>query len=101
MKTTAFFTALALLFATTLAANAQVTPRRSDKARIQQGVRSGHLTPAEVARVRAQQAEAQQARQAARADGTVTPTERAVIRKEEKQADRAVYRQKHDAQTRH
>ena len=100
MKTTALLLATVTLLLTTASAQAQVAPRRPDQARIRQGVRSGQLTRAEAARAQAQQADARQARQAARADGVVTPAERQVVRREERQADRVLYRQKHDAQTR-
>ncbi|RSK51394.1 hypothetical protein [Hymenobacter rigui] len=98
MKRFSFLAVTALLFS--LAASAQVAPRRHDQARIRQGVRSGQLTRAEAVRVEAKQAQAAQARQGARADGIVTPDERKVVRREERQADRALYRQKHDGQTR-
>ncbi|MCA8831466.1 hypothetical protein [Hymenobacter pini] len=98
MKRFSFFVVAALSFS--LSASAQVVPRRHDQARIRQGVRSGQLTRAEAARVEAKQAEAAQARQAARADGVVTPAERQVVRREERQADRSLYRQKHDGQMR-
>ncbi|RSK35413.1 hypothetical protein [Hymenobacter metallilatus] len=100
MKTSALIAAFALSVLTSVSAAAQVAPRRPDQARIRQGVRSGQLTPAEAARAQKQQADARQARQAARADGVVTPTERKVVRHEERQADRVLYRQKHDGQTR-
>lgn len=102
MKLSTFACAAALSLFAGATAFAQVTPARpgSDRARIRQGVRTGELTRPETARVRAQQADANQARRAARADGIVTATERREIRREEKQADRVLYRQKHDAQTR-
>ena len=37
----------------------------------------------------------------AKADGKVTAQERAKLRREENRTSRAIYRQKHDAQTRH
>ncbi len=97
-----FGCATALGFLAATGSFAQTTSARpgSDRARIRQGVKSGELTRAEAARVRTQQADAQQARKVARADGTVTANERAVIRREEKQADRVLYKQKHDEQTR-
>ncbi|SHI62770.1 hypothetical protein SAMN02745146_1221 [Hymenobacter daecheongensis DSM 21074] len=100
MKTSLFACAAALSLLASTAAFSQVAPRANDQARIRQGVRSGQLTRAEAARAQAQQADARHARQAARADGVVTPAERRVVRHEEKQADRVLYRQKHDGQTR-
>ncbi|WBA40352.1 hypothetical protein [Hymenobacter canadensis] len=101
MKISAFLCGAALSLLATTASFAQTArPRTNDQARIRQGVKSGQLTRAEAARAQAQQADARQARQGARADGVVTPDERQGIRKEERQADRVVYRQKNDAQTR-
>jgi len=99
MKRSIFAVAALCLF-TALTTSAQVAPRANDQARIRQGVRSGQLTRAEAARAQAQQADARQARQAARADGVVTSAERQTVRHEERQADRVLYRQKHDGQTR-
>ncbi|WP_426493007.1 hypothetical protein [Hymenobacter sp. 102] len=98
MKRFSLFALTALLFS--LSASAQVASPRHDQARIRQGVRSGQLTRAEAARAQNQQLQAAQARQGARADGVVTPKERQVVRREERQADRVLYRQKHDGQTR-
>lgn len=106
MKFSAFASAIALSLLTATASFAQTVavkaaPRpANDQARIRQGVRSGELTRTEAARAQAQQAEARQARQGARADGVVTPTERRDVRREEKHADRVLYKQKHDGQTR-
>ena len=100
MKYFLFVCAAAVSLLTSTATVAQTVRRTNDQARIRQGVRSGQLTPAEAARAQAQQADARQARQAARADGVVTPAERRGVRHEEKQADRVLYRQKHDGQTR-
>ena len=74
--------------------------QRSEQARIRQGVRSGELTPAEAARLHAREADIRQDKRAAKADGVVTPGERHEIRKDENQASRAIYRQKHDGQER-
>ena len=107
MKKTLFsaLTALALL-AINFSASAQTaTPginasQRNEQARIQQGVRSGELTRAEAARLKAREADIRQDKRAAKADGVVTPGERHEIRKDQNQASRAIYRQKHDGQER-
>ena len=106
MKLT-LFTAplLGLLLAIELpAAQAQVlrpaTSQPAERARIRQGVRSGELTGPEAASLRAREANITATKQAARADGVVTPAERRVVRSEERHASRAIYRQKHDAQVR-
>jgi hypothetical protein len=71
-----------------------------ERARIRQGVRSGELTPNEAARLHAREANITATKQAARADGVVTPAERQVVRREERRTSRAIYRQKHDGQVR-
>ncbi|MBC6696803.1 hypothetical protein [Hymenobacter sp. BT190] len=100
MKTSALLFGAALSLLATTASFAQTARPHNDQARIRQGVKSGQLTRAEAARAQAQQADARQARQGARADGVVTTAERQGIRREERQADRVLYRQKRDAQTR-
>ncbi|GAB3851200.1 hypothetical protein GCM10028822_17610 [Hymenobacter terrigena] len=74
--------------------------QRNERARIRQGVASGELTRPEAARLKGREAEIRQDKRAARADGIVTRDERQDIRKDENQASRAIYRQKHDAQER-
>ena len=94
------------LLATTHPASAQTaTPgitarQQSQRARIKQGVASGELTRPEAARLRTREADIRQDKRAAKSDGIVTRDERQDIRKDEKQASRAIYRQKHDAQER-
>ena len=78
-----------------------ITARQAnERARIRQGVASGQLTHPEAARLRAREADIHQDKKAARADGVVTRDERQDIRKDERQASRAIYRHKHDNQTR-
>ena len=74
--------------------------QENQKARIEQGVRSGQLTHREAARLRAEQRRIRAEKRLARADGVVTPAERAQIRRDQRRASRHIYRQKHDAQTR-
>ena len=82
-------------------AHAQTAPTQAgERARIRQGVASGELTRAEAARLRAREANITATKQAARADGAVTPAERRVVRGEERRTSRAIYRQKHDGQVR-
>lgn len=73
---------------------------RNEQARIRQGVASGALNRAEAARLKSRQAAIRQDKRAARADGVVTRDERQDIRQDERQASRAIYRQKHDGQVR-
>ena len=74
--------------------------QRNERARIHQGVATGELTRPEAARLKGREADIRQDKRAARADGVVTRDERHDIRKDENQASRAIYRQKHDGQER-
>lgn len=96
-----------LLFSLALmgSAFAQATPaitaeQMEQQARIQQGVRSGELTPRETRKLERGQARIQADKRAAKADGVVTPHERRHIKREQNRADRKIRRQKHDLQTR-
>jgi hypothetical protein len=88
------------------AAHAQTSPlavrasEQNQRARIRQGVASGELTSREAARLRGREAGLTAERQAARADGVVTPAERRDLRQTAKRDSRAIYRQKHDGQVR-
>ncbi|MEP6701990.1 MAG: hypothetical protein ABJB04_03300 [Betaproteobacteria bacterium] len=76
-----------------------VTERQENqKARIQQGVRSGELTPREAGRLRAEQRTIRAEKRLAKADGVVTRAERARLRHHQNNASRHIRRQKHDAQ---
>lgn len=105
MKKVLLITALGLLLAQASAAQtatpAVTRAQANERARIRQGVATGELNRREAARLRNQQADIRQDKQAARADGIVTPTERQGVRQETKQASRSIYRQKHDGQVRH
>ena len=65
--------------------------------RIEQGVRSGELTPREAGRLDAQQARIQQDEARMKADGNLTPRERAKLAREQNRASRNIYRKKHNA----
>lgn len=73
---------------------------RHEQHRIHQGVRSGELTRKEAARLKMQQAKIHHDKKCARADGVVTPGERAYIKSEQAKASRHIYHQKHDGQNR-
>ncbi|MEM6799908.1 MAG: hypothetical protein AAF696_00815 [Bacteroidota bacterium] len=84
---------------------AQATPKASKRqlkqgVRIKQGVRSGELTRKEAAGLKAQQRNIRRTKRAAKADGVVTPRERAVISRKQNRANRSIRRQKNDAQSR-
>jgi len=89
----------ALVLSTTLAP-AGVVHRRQKRqhARIQQGVRSGEVTPEEAAKLKAEQQTVQADREKAAADGKVTGKERRTIRHEQNQASRDILRKKHNRQ---
>src|SRR5438477_9961647 len=89
----------ALVLSTTLAP-AGVVHRRQKRqhARIQQGVRSGEVTPEEAAKLKAEQQTVQADREKAAADGKVTGKERRTIRPEQNQASRDILRKKHNRQ---
>ncbi len=104
---------LGLLFGLTVVAGAQTekttpgvkTPvirerQKRQATRIRRGVRSGELTKGEAASVIKDEKAIREDKRAARADGTVTGTERKEIRHEQNQASRKIHRQKHNARTR-
>ena len=64
--------------------------------RIRQGVYTGELSPKEAARLEAEQARIRYEEARARADGHVTVHERAEIREDLNDANRHIYRKKHD-----
>ncbi len=102
--------AIAVLAATTLclgiafAQQQDQTPRvdkretRQQK-RINQGIKSGQLTPQEAARLEKQQAKIKHDEAQAKADGKVTPKERAKLNREQNRASKNIYRKKHNAKT--
>ena len=71
--------------------------RRQSK-RIEQGVKSGELNQREAARLEAREAKLHADEAKAKADGKVTPKERAKLQHEANKTSRHIYRQKHDAQ---
>jgi hypothetical protein len=82
------------------------TPRvrerqENQQKRIAGGVNSGELTARETVKLEAREAKIQADKKEAKADGVVTVKERAKLHREQNLASRAIYRQKHDAQSRH
>lgn len=71
-----------------------------EQRRIKQGRLTGEITPKEALRLNAQQAKIQNDKRWAKADGVVTPQERAIIRNEQKRASRNIFIEKHDRQQR-
>lgn len=68
--------------------------------RIQQGVRSGELTRRETVKAREDQRDIRQLEGAYKSDGKLTRGERRDLSREQNQASRQLYRDKHDAQER-
>lgn len=68
--------------------------------RIAEGVASGELKKGEVRKLEKEQKEVQDAKKEARADGTVTGSERKEIQKEQNEASRKIYKSKHNNKTR-
>jgi hypothetical protein len=68
--------------------------------RIDQGVASGRLTPAETARLEGQQTRLAHAESRVESDGVVTRKEAIHLEKRQDKASRNIYRQKHDARPR-
>ncbi|HTH79456.1 MAG TPA: hypothetical protein VL593_10790 [Ramlibacter sp.] len=102
MKKQIVLAALALASAASFAQGTN-TPRIDQREvkqqeRITQGVASGQLTPAETARLDAQQARIEKTEAKAKSDGVVTAKERAHLTKMQNHASRHIRRQKHDAQ---
>ena len=64
--------------------------------RIQQGLKSGQLTPEEAAKLEKQQQHIRKAEQAARSDGTITDQERRKLHKMQDNASDTIARKKHN-----
>jgi hypothetical protein len=73
--------------------------QRNQHNRIKQGVKSGELTRKEAAKLRNEEKTIQAEKQMAKADGKVTPAERAKIRRDQNRANRDIYRKKHNERT--
>ena len=104
MKKSVVFAALAVLVAGSAFAGTN-TPRydarqHNQRERIANGVQNGELTMRETRRLAAGQVHLNRAERRAKADGVVTPRERAHLQHEENQQSRRIYRQKHDGQDR-
>ncbi|MCB1528602.1 MAG: hypothetical protein KDJ45_12990 [Hyphomicrobiaceae bacterium] len=79
----------------------KIDARQANQARrIRQGVRTGKLTRLEAVRLKTQQAYIRQLERSAKRDGVITKRERARILSAQRSANRAIYAQKHDRQTR-
>ena len=88
-----------------IASNAQSTPvvdqrEANQKARIKEGVKSGELTKPEAKRLAKNQKHIKHAEAKAKADGVVTPGERAKLDHKQDKASKRIAKQKHDKQDR-
>ncbi|MFZ1547155.1 MAG: hypothetical protein WAT12_08645 [Candidatus Nitrotoga sp.] len=100
LKAVFSFTAITLAFAAS--SYAVETPKidkreAKQEQRIDQGIRSGALTPKEEARLDAGQAKVEKMEEKAKADGTVTKHERKRIRHEQNVQDKKIHDMKHNA----
>ena len=105
MKKILFSSLLAFSFALTAFAQT-ATPvvdarEKNQHDRIKDGVQSGELTRKEAAHARANQRNIKHAEAKAKADGVVTPAERAKLDAKQDKASKRIYKNKHDGQTRH
>ncbi len=92
-----FVTAIAVCaFSFVQAQNGINATQKKQKAKIAQGVKSGELTKAETKALAKQQRAIHRAEKRAKADGVVTPAERARIKTRQAKANRSIYNQKHD-----
>jgi Skp family chaperone for outer membrane proteins len=103
MKMKTLVTALALTMAG-LAMAQPATPNldkreANQQQRIDQGVASGQLNAKETNRLQKREAKLVANETAAKADGTVTPSERRKLQREANRNSKAIRAQKHDAQT--
>ena len=67
--------------------------------RIEQGVKSGELTPKETAKLERGQAKVEKMKEKAEADGKVTAKERKKLAKAQNKQSKKIYKEKHDKQT--
>jgi hypothetical protein len=67
--------------------------------RIQQGIKSGKLTPGEAKRLEAQQGRIQSTEDRMKADGNLTKAHRAKLTRMQNRASRNIYRKKHNNRT--
>src|SRR5437868_8780462 len=67
--------------------------------RIEQGAKSGQLTPKETAKLERGQAKVEKMKEKAEADGKVTAKERKKLAKAQDKQSRKIYKEKHDKQT--
>lgn len=72
-----------------------------ERLRIREGVRSGHITRPEAARLHRQRHETRRDFRRAKADGVITHRERRELRHDRKRHNRSIHRFKHNHHNRH
>jgi len=88
---------LGLSSAAAQTATPKVTKRQiRQQERINEGAKSGELTRREGKRLEHQQMKIEADKEKAKADGVVTPRERAKLKHEQNRASRNIYRKKHN-----
>lgn len=98
--TATLIAASATMLATSASAD-QIDRRQAEQERrIQEGVRSGQLTRGEYRQLEAEQARIREMERRAKADGHVDRAERARIEAAQNAANRHIYQEKHDSETR-
>ncbi|HLL14877.1 MAG TPA: hypothetical protein VK388_07430 [Pyrinomonadaceae bacterium] len=78
------------------AANEASAQRRSDRERIQRGIRSGRITRDEARQIRERREQIRNERRTYRADGIITREERREIRRDRREQDRYIRSQRRD-----
>lgn len=72
---------------------------KNQEKRIEQGVKSGQLTPQEAGKLETQQAKIKQDGERMKADGKLTKAERKKLKREQDRASKNIYRKKHNEKT--
>ncbi|HEY9405631.1 MAG TPA: hypothetical protein VIQ24_23480 [Pyrinomonadaceae bacterium] len=78
------------------AVNEASAQRRSDRERIQRGIRSGQITREEARQIRERRRQIRDERRTYRSDGVVTREERREIRRDRREQDRYIRSQRRD-----
>jgi len=69
---------------------------QNQEKRIDQGVKSGELTPREAGKLEREQAKIKQDEARMKSDGKLTPKERRKLEREQNQASKDIYKKKHN-----
>jgi hypothetical protein len=97
MKKFLLLSVIALLLGGVSEASAQGRrDNRSDRQRIQRGIRSGQITREEARQIRERERQLRAERRTYRSDGTLTREERREIRRDEREQDRYIRSQRRD-----